>query len=98
MKKTATFLLAIGLTSCFAPKATVVAEAPVNAAPKKNRTTQTAVADLSPEAIKPTPLPGRRDGLRLPDMLALPQDDQLRSAPGTTKDGKATVIARPPEE
>lgn len=98
MKKTATFLLAIGLTSCFAPKATIIAEAPVNAAPKKNKVTQTAVADLSPQAIKPTPLPVRRDGLRLPDMLALPQDDQLRSAPAAPTDGKATVIARPPEE
>ncbi len=99
MKKTATFLLAIGLTSCAAPKATIVAEAPVNAAPKKSKTTQTAVADFSQEAIKPTPLPVRRDGLRLPDMLALPQDDQLRSAPDAPKDGsKATVIVRPPEE
>lgn len=98
MKKTATLLLAIGLASCAAPKATVVAEAPVNSAPKKSKATQTEVADLSPAAIKPTPLPVRRDGLRLPNMLDLPQDDQLRSAPDVPKDGKATVIARPPEE
>lgn len=56
------------------------------------------VADFSPEAIKPTPLPVRRNDLRLPDMLALPQDEQLRSAPDAPKDGKATVIVRPPEE
>jgi hypothetical protein len=84
--------------SCVAPKATIAADAPENAAPKKNKTTQSMVADFSPEAIKPTPLPVRRNGLRLPDMLALPQDDQLRSAPDAPKDGKATVIVRPPEE
>jgi hypothetical protein len=38
------------------------------------------------------------DGLRLPDMLTLPQDDQLRSAAVAPKDGKATVIVRPPQE
>jgi hypothetical protein len=39
------------------------------------------------------------DGLRLPqDMLTLPQDDQLRSPSTGSKDGKATVIVRPPEE
>ena len=98
MKKAATFLLAIGLMSCVAPKATFVADAPGNAAPKKTKPTQSIVADFSPEAIKPTPLPVRCNGLRLPDMLALPQDDQLRSAPDAPKDGKATVIVRPPEE
>ncbi len=98
MKKTATFLLAIGLTSCATPKATIVADTPGNADPKKTKTTQSMVADFSPEAIKPTPLPVRRNDLRLPDMLALPQDEQLRSAPDAPKDGKATVIVRPPEE
>lgn len=44
---------------------------------------------------KPTQSAGN---LRLPDMLTLPQDDQLRSATSAPKDGKATVIVRPPEE
>ncbi len=38
------------------------------------------------------------DALRLPDMLTLPQEDQLRSAAVAPKDGKATVIVRPPQE
>jgi hypothetical protein len=39
------------------------------------------------------------EGIRLPDdILALPQDDQLRSAPTVPKDGKGTLIVRPPEE
>ena len=38
------------------------------------------------------------NGLRLPDMLTLPQDDQLRAAAAAPKDGKATVIIRPPQE
>jgi hypothetical protein len=49
------------------------------------------------QTMKPIPL--HTDGLRLPsDMLGLPQDDQLRTAPGIAKEGKATVIVRPPEE
>jgi hypothetical protein len=97
VKKTATFLLAIGLTSCFTPKASVVAETALNTAPK-TEPTQTAVTQATPEKAKPTQLPTRNTGLRLPDMLGLPQDDQLRSAPSAPKDGKATVIARPPED
>jgi hypothetical protein len=96
VKITATFLLALGLTSCFAPKASIVAEAPVN---NKPRPAQNAVAEISPEKIKPTLPVVRNTGLRLPaDMLDLPQDEQIRSAPDAPKEGKATVIARPPEE
>jgi hypothetical protein len=94
VKKVSTFLFAIGLTSCFAPKVTTEDEAPVSAKPKTESTEITAVVETS----KPSPIPVHNDGLRLPDMLGLPQDDQLRSAPATPKDGKATVIVRPPEE
>jgi hypothetical protein len=99
VKKTATFLLAICLASCFGPKPDIAAEptektAPA-AAPAKTGTTK-----VSPEQIQPVQLPVvRNTGMRLPEnILALPQDDQLRSAPGAPKEGKATVIARPPEE
>lgn len=97
MKKTTTFLLAIGLASC-APKADIVAEdTPANKAPTPLRT-QADLADLSPKETKPTLPVVRNTGLRLPDMLDLPKDEQLRTAPGAPNDGKATVIARPPEE
>jgi hypothetical protein len=38
------------------------------------------------------------DGLRLPDMLALPDENQLRSAAPLKKEGDATIIASPPTE
>jgi hypothetical protein len=60
-------------------------------APKK----PVAIDKPSNHLAKPTK---PADGLRLPDMLTLPQDDQLRSASSAPKDGKATVIVRPPEE
>lgn len=97
MKKPATFLLAVGLASC-APKAEVVLEqAPANTTPNPTRT-QTELAGVSPAGTKPTLPVVRNTGLRLPNMLDLPEDEQLRTAPGTPGDGKATVIARPPEE
>jgi hypothetical protein len=97
VKKSAPFLLAIGLASCSAPKATIVEEAPVESGPNI-ALTQSGIAQVSPKATKPALPIARNTGLRLPDMLGLPQDEQLRSAPGAPKDGKATVIARPPEE
>jgi len=97
VKKFAPFLLAIGLASCSAPKATIVEEAPIESGPNI-ALTQPAISPISPKATKPTLPIARNTGLRLPDMLGLPQDEQLRSAPGAPKDGKATVIARPPEE
>jgi len=36
--------------------------------------------------------------MRLPDMLALPEDSQLRSAPSKDPANKAGIIARPPAE
>lgn len=93
MKISATFLLAIGLASCAAPKAEVVAEVPTNSA-----LSQPEIAPISLVKSKPTLPVVHNTRIRLPDMLGLPQDEQLRSATGAPKDGKATVIARPPEE
>lgn len=88
----------MGLASCAAPKADIVVEEPQNQA----QATALANPDTSPVSLtetKPNLPKMRNTGLRLPDVLnSLPQDDQLRSAPSTPNDGKATVIARPPEE
>jgi len=80
--------LAIGLTSCALPqKALIIAEGPKQQAKREQQAATTQV-----------PAPSRgEDGLRMPDMLALPDDSQLRSAaPETT--GDAAVIVRPPAE
>ena len=87
MKNPLTLLLAIGLASCGAPKAIIVAEVPVK--PKEQQTV------AAPEPSVPA---DPNDGLRLPDMLALPDDAQLRSSPGPAGNGNATVITRPPKE
>jgi hypothetical protein len=89
VKYPAILLLAIGLASCAAPKAIVIAEAPM----KK----ETAAADPASQP-KQANLPAD-DGMRLPeDLLALPADNQLRSVAAEPKDGDATVIARPPKD
>ncbi len=81
---------ALALLSCAVPKASVVAEAPAQ---------QTKPADSAavPEPIiSDTP----DDGIRLPDMLGLPGEGELRSAvasPGTAPEAGA-VIARPPSD
>jgi hypothetical protein len=88
VKKPAILFLAIGLASCAAPKAIVVEEV----SPVRKKQAPAA-------APKPTPptLPAN-DGMRLPeDLLALPDDSQLRSA-ATPNEGDAIIIARPPEE
>jgi PBP1b-binding outer membrane lipoprotein LpoB len=84
--------MAMAMMSCAAPKATVVAEAP---APK----TETAP---QPEVPAPTETaPQEDDGLRMPDMLAMPQEGDFRStnpsAPKTTNQSGA-VISRPPTD
>ena len=87
MKYPAILLLAIGLASCAAPKAIVITEAPKKVEP----------AEPAPQP-KQANLPAD-DGMRLPeDLLALPEDSQLRSAATEPKDGEATVIARPPQD
>jgi PBP1b-binding outer membrane lipoprotein LpoB len=80
---------ALVLLSCAAPKASV-AEAP---APETQPVEKTAPSEPSTPAMQ-------EDGIRLPDMLSLPNEDELRSAvspPNQTPESGA-VIARPPAE
>lgn len=81
---------ALALLSCAAPKASVVAEAPA-------QETKPAENAAVPEPASPGE---PDDGIRLPDMLGLPDEGELRSAaslPGKTPESGA-VIARPPAE
>lgn len=85
--------LSMALCSCAAPKATVVEEA---AAPVK---TQPPAEEIT-EAPMPSP---EDDGIRLPDMLTLPDDGEFRGGvPSHPVAGAATgagaVIARPPTD
>lgn len=84
MKNPTILLAALCLASCAPPKAIVIAEAPKKIVP---------VAPAAP--VIPAPVD---DGLRLPDMLALPDENQLRSAAPLKKEGDATIIASPPTE
>ena len=77
---------ALALLSCAAPKAIVVEEAPK---------TKTGEIVAVPEPVVPNE---PDDGIRLPDMLGLPDEGELRSSaslPGKTPESGA-VIARPP--
>lgn len=79
----------LALAACAAPKAEVVAEppAPVRAKPKP-------AAMQEPEASAPAD-----DGIRLPEMLTLPGEGELRPAattPGRTTPERGAVISRPP--
>jgi hypothetical protein len=79
------------LASC-APKATVVAEAPVV---KK--------VEKAPEPVVEEPAAPIQedDGLRMPDMLAMPGEGDFRSTnPAAPKTGTSSgaVIARPPTD
>jgi hypothetical protein len=81
---------ALALLSCAAPKASVVAEAPV----QETKPLETAAV---PEPATPNE---PDDGIRLPDMLGLPDEGELRSAaslPGKSPESGA-VIARPPAD
>ncbi len=84
MKNPTILLAALALASCAPPKAIVIAEAP-----KKDA----VIAPAAPE--KPALAD---DGLRLPDMTTLPDDNDLRSAAPLKKEGDATIIASPPTE
>ena len=80
------------LGSCV-PKAVVVAEE-----------TQPVVAAAEPEKEEPAPEPviagPPDDGIRLPDMLTLPGENEFRkpASSGTRGSGSGAVIARPPNE
>ncbi len=78
----------LALLSCAVPRAIIVEQAPV---PKPgNPSASTAVPE--------PPAPGTPDdGIRLPDMLGLPDEGEFRStgaAPASS--GSGAVIARPP--
>ena len=83
---------ALALLSCMAPKATIVEEAPV---PKTEKPQESAAVQEDPA---PAGLPN--DGIRLPDMLGLPDEVEFRNAGVSTPDksGSGAVIARPPTE
>jgi hypothetical protein len=87
----ARFAPAIAMLSCAAPKATVVDQP---AAPKKD---EPAPTDVPVPVLPDQP----NDGIRIPDMLGMPGDNEFRatntSAPKPTPEPGA-VIARPPLE
>jgi hypothetical protein len=78
------------MVSCAAPKATVVEQAPVKIKEEK------APEPVAPELNVPAQVD---DGLRLPDMLAMPSEGDFRStSPGAVKTSNSSgaVISRPP--
>jgi hypothetical protein len=79
------------LASC-APKATVVVEAPVKIKQEK------APEPVAPESSAPSQV---NDGLRMPDMLAMPSEGDFRStnpAAPKTSNASGAVISRPPAD
>lgn len=81
--------VALVMASCAAPKAIVVEQAPV---PKK-------------QEIKPEPLVVESelpafpdDGIRMPEMLGMPEDGDFRSANPTGVKQSGAVISRPPTD
>lgn len=84
----------MALFSCAPPKAIVVELPP---APKME-----VAAEKEPEISAPPSLPSRReDGIRLPDMVTMPNEAEFRAtnpnAPKTPSETGA-VIARPPTD
>jgi hypothetical protein len=83
--------LSMALCSCAAPKATVVEE---SAAPVKSE------PEVMATAAAPMPA-SEDDGIRLPDMLTLPDDGEFRAGvPSQPVAGGSAgaVIARPPTD
>ncbi|MBC7980649.1 MAG: hypothetical protein H7Y36_08825 [Armatimonadetes bacterium] len=79
----------LGLASCAAPKAIVIAEAPAEI-PKRAASKPARKTDVPTDT---------NDGIRLPDMLALPEENEFRpTSPDNPKEGGSTVITRPPQE
>ncbi|MFD2255361.1 hypothetical protein ACFSSA_01615 [Luteolibacter algae] len=94
MKTHFILLSAVALTSCEIPKqALVIAELPAN-----NSASQSAQSSSQDKATPALPKTPSDTNLRLPDMLALPDENQLRSTtPGIASPNDATVITRPPK-
>ncbi len=85
--------LALGLGSCAAPKAIVIAAAPTAKKEEKK----------APEPIVSGPLvPGLpNDGIRMPDMLAMPNEGEFRATNPTspkTSGESGAVTVRPPTD
>lgn len=83
---------ALALLSCAAPKAIVVEQA---RPPKKVK------AATDPGLAEPALPSPPDDGIRLPDMLAMPEEGEFRpTSPNARKVGTeaGTVIARPPTD
>ena len=84
--------VALALASCAAPKATVVEQAPV---PKKQESVPEPVVAESELPALPD------DGIRMPDMLGMPGDGDVRSTSPVgqkTSSGSGAVISRPPTD
>ena len=79
----------LALWSCAAPKAIVVKEAPT-------RSTRRAASDSGISEANLPPLPD--DGIRLPDMLAMPGDGEFRATTPKGRTNAGAVIARPPTD
>ena len=91
LNRTLATLGGMALVSCAAPKAVVI-EAP--AVPKK------VVKAPQPVVEAPVPTPIVNEGLRMPDMLAMPTESEFRATnPTVPKLGNeaGAVIARPPK-
>lgn len=83
---------ALVFSSCAAPKAVVVQEEP--AAPEAPVAQEVAAVE------EPMPLPPD-DGIRMPDFLGLPDDNEFRAtSPSPTTGGRGgnPVISRPPTD
>jgi len=82
--------VALALGSCAAPKAIIVEEPPVSKKEEK-----AAKALVSEPEIPALP----DDGIRMPDMLGMPSDGDLRSKnPAAAATGSGAVISRPPTD
>lgn len=75
------------VSSCATPEAVLIEEAPL--IPQPTAAPASSVEKLTSLA---------NDGLRLGDMLTLPDDNQLRSTTALKKEGEATIITSPPTE
>ena len=85
--------IALALVSCASPKATPVAETP--AVPKKEEKVP------EPVVVEEPGLPVLPDdGLRMPDMVTMPEEGEFRSTNPEPKMGTqgGAVISRPPTE
>ncbi len=89
---------ALALVSCAAPKAIIVAEAPR----AKAEASKKEMAKVEKPIVSDEPVPALPDdGIRMPEMLALPGEGDFRATnPAATKTGgqAGAVISRPPTD